>query len=257
VIDVRGYLALTGSELRLFLREPFAVVFVLVFPIMMMLLLAAVFGNDPAEAQEMEDGMLIWRGVVPTDYYTAASVAVVVAALGLMTLPIQLAGYREQGILRRLEASSVPAWTVLGAQLTVALVTVCAGALVMAVSSWLIYDSMLPDDLLGVVVAVGLGTVSFSALGALLATLIRTSRAAQGIGLLLFFGMWLIAGTAPPRAVLPAGLRDFGEVIPLTHLVLAIQDPWYGFGWRMTDLAILAGVAIIAAIPAIWFFRRD
>ena len=254
---MRGYLALTGSELRLFLREPFAVIFVLVFPIMMMLLLAAVFGNDPAEAQELENGMLIWRGVVPTDYYTAASVAVVVAALGVMTLPILLAGYREQGILRRMEASSVPAWTVLGAQLTVALVTVFAGALVMAVSSWLIYDSMLPDDLIGVLVAVVLGTVSFSALGALLATLIRTSRAAQGIGLLLFFGMWLIAGTAPPRAVLPSGLRDIGEFIPLTHLVLAIQDPWYGFGWSMTDLAIIAGVAVVAAIPAIRFFRWD
>jgi ABC-2 type transport system permease protein len=254
---MRGYLALTGSELRLFLREPFAVIFVLVFPIMMMLLLAAVFGNDPADAQEMGNGRLIWRGVVPTDYYTAASVAVVVAAFGVLTLPVQLTGYRERGILRRMEASSIPAWTVLGAQLTVALVTVFAGTLVMAVSSWLIYDSMLPDDLIGVFVAVVLGTVSFSALGALLATLIRTSRAAQGIGLLLFFGMWLIAGTAPPRAVLPSGLRDFGEVIPLTHLVLAIQDPWFGFGWSMTALAIIVGVAVAAAIPAIWFFRWD
>jgi ABC-2 type transport system permease protein len=254
---MRGYLALTGSELRLFLREPFAVIFVLVFPIMMMLLLAAVFGNDPSEAQSTENGMLIWRGVVPTDYYTAASVAVVVVALGVMTLPIQIAGYREQGILRRMAASSVPAWTVLGALLTVALVTVSAGGLVMAASSWLIYDSMLPDDPLGVVVAVALGTLSFCALGALLATLIRTSRAAQGIGLLLFFGMWLIAGTAPPRAVLPSGLRDFGELLPLTHLVIAIQDPWYGFGWSLIDLAIIAGVAAAAAAPAIRFFRWD
>jgi ABC-2 type transport system permease protein len=254
---MRGYLALTAAELRLFLREPFAVIFVLVFPLMMLLLLAAVFGNDPAEAQEMEDGMLIWRGVVPTDYYTAASVAVMIAAVGVMTLPIQLTGYREQGILRRMEASSVPAWTVLGAQLTVALVTVFAGTIVMAVSSWLIYDSMLPQDVIGVGVAIALGTVSFCAFGAVLATLIRTSRAAQGIGLLLFFGMWLIAGTAPPRAVLPSGLRDIGEFIPLTHLVVAIQDPWYGFGWSMTDLTIIAGVAVATGTLAIWFFRWD
>jgi ABC-2 type transport system permease protein len=99
--------------------------------------------------------------------------------------------------------------------------------------------------------------VSFSALGALLATLIRTSRSAQGIGLLLFFGMWLIAGTAPPRAVLPSGLRDIGEFIPLTHLVTAIQDPWYGFGWSMVDLAIIAAIAAIAAVPAVWLFRWD
>lgn len=254
---MRGYLALTGSELRLFLREPFAVIFVLVFPLMMLLLLAAVFGNDRRDAREMENGMLIWRGVAPTDYYTAGSVAVVIAALGVLTLPTQLARYCEQGILRRMKASSAPAWTVLGAQLTVALITVVAGALVMAVSSWLIYDSMLPDDPIGVGVAVVLGTISSSALGALLATLIRASRAAQDIGLRLFFGMWLIAGTAPPRAVLPSGLRDLGQFLPLTRLVVAIQDPWYGFGWSVIDLAIIAGVGIVAAIPAMRLFRWD
>ena len=83
---MRGYLAMTRAEFRLFRREPFSIVFVLVFPLMMMMLLAAVFGDDEAEAQETMNGMLIWRGVVPADYYTAASVAVIVAALGLMTL---------------------------------------------------------------------------------------------------------------------------------------------------------------------------
>jgi ABC-2 type transport system permease protein len=254
---MRGYLALTASELRLFLREPFAVIFVLVFPLMMMLLLAAVFGNDAEEAQAMENGILVWRGVVPTDYYTAASIAVVIAAVGVLTIPGQLAGYREQGILRRMEASSVPAWTVLASQLTVALVMVVAGAIVMTLSSWLIYDTTLPQDPLGVAVAILLGTLCFSALGALMATFIRTSRAAQGIGLLLFLGMWLIAGTAPPRAVLPSGLRDFGEILPLTHVVIAIQDPWFGFGWATTDLVILVAITVAAAIPAIWFFRWD
>jgi ABC-2 type transport system permease protein len=254
---MRGYLALTASELRLFLREPFAVIFVLVFPLMMMLLLAAVFGSDAEEAQATENGMLVWRGVVPTDYYTAASVAVVIAAVGVLTIPGQLASYREQGILRRMEASSVPAWAVLASQLTVAIVMVVAGAVVMTLSSWLIYDTTLPEDPLGVVVAILLGTLCFSALGALLATFIRTSRAAQGIGLLLFLGMWLIAGTAPPRAVLPSGLRDFGEILPLTHIVIAVQDAWFGFGWATTDLAIIAAITIAAAIPAIWFFRWD
>ena len=254
---MRGYLALTASELRLFLREPFAVIFVLVFPLMMMLLLAAVFGNDEAEAREIENGMLVWRGVVPTDYYTTASVAVVIAAVGVLTIPGQLAGYREQGILRRMQASSVPAWAVLASQLTVALVMVVAGAIVMTLSSWLIYDTTLPQDPLGVVVAILLGTLCFSALGALLATLVRTSRAAQGIGLLLFLGMWLIAGTAPPRAVLPSGLRDFGELLPLTHIVIAIQDAWFGFGWATTNLAIIAAITIAAAVPAVWLFRWD
>lgn len=254
---MRGYLAMTGAEIRLFLREPFSIIFVLVFPLMMMMLLSAVFGNDQEEATAIENGILVWRGVTPVNYYTAASVAVIIAALGLMTLPINLAGYREQGILKRLRASSAPAWVLFGAQLTVALLTFVAGTIIMGLVAWLVYDAMLPQDPLGVLVAILVGTFTFGALGLLLAALVDSSRAAQGIGLLLFFGMWLICGTAPPRAVLPSGLRDFSELLPLTHLVHAIQDPWYGFGWSWSGLAVLAGFAIAAAIPALWFFKWD
>jgi ABC-2 type transport system permease protein len=254
---VRGFLAMTRVEFRLFRREPFSIVFVLAFPLMMMMLLAAVFGNDQADARDVENGMLVWRGVTPATYYAAASVTAIVAALGLMTVPINLAGYRERGILRRMQASSVPAATVVAAQLTLAFVTFLAGTAVMAVVAALAYDTDAPDDLVGVVVALVLGTAAFGAIGLLLATLVGSSRAAQGIGLLLFFALWLISGTAPPRAVLPAGLRDFGGLLPLSHLVTAVQDPWFGFGWSATDLVVLAGYAVAAGIPALWFFRWD
>jgi ABC-2 type transport system permease protein len=253
----RGYLAMTHAESRLFRREPFSIVFVLAFPLMMMVLLAAVFGNKQADARKIQNGMLIWRGVTPANYYTAASVAVIVAALGLLTLPVALAGYRERGILRRFHASSVSASTLIGSELTLALATFLAGTLVMAIVARFAYDAMLPQDVLGVVVALVAGTAAFGAIGLLLATVIRTSRSAQGIGLLLFFALWLISGTAPPRAVLPAGLRATGGLLPLSHLVTAVQNPWFGRGWSLTSLAVLAAYAVVAGIPALALFRWD
>jgi len=254
---MRGYLAMTRTELRLFRREPLSVIFVLAFPLMMMVLLAAVFGNKQADAHKIQNGMLMWRGVTPANYYTGASVGVIVAALGLMTLPIALASYRERGILRRFRASSVSAPTIIGAQLTLALVTFVAGTVVMATVARLAYHATLPRDVLGVVVALLVGTAAFGAIGLLLAAVIRTSRSALGIGLLLFFVMWLISGTAPPLAVLPAGLRDVGNLLPLAHLVTAVQNPWFGFSWRAGDLAVLAAYAGAAGVPALWLFRRD
>ena len=76
MIALRGYVAMTRSELRLFRREPFSVVFVLAFPLMMMVLLASVFGNKQSDAHKIQNGMVIWRGVAPASYHTAASVAV-------------------------------------------------------------------------------------------------------------------------------------------------------------------------------------
>jgi ABC-2 type transport system permease protein len=254
---MRGYLSLTRAEFRLFRREPFSIVFVLAFPLMMMALLSSVFGNDQADANDVENGMLVWRGVTPANYYTAASVAVIVAALGLMTLPITLTAYREQGILRRFRASSVSTAALVGAQLSLALATFVAGTAVMGAVAWVAYDAMLPDDTIGVAFALVVGTAAFGSIGLLLAAVIRTSRSAQGIGLLLFFMLWLISGTAPPRAVLPGGLRDVGAALPLARLVTAIQDPWFGFGWNSTDLVVLAAYSMAAGAPAVWLFRRS
>jgi ABC-2 type transport system permease protein len=254
---LHGYLVMTRTELRLFRREPFSIVFVLAFPLMMMMLLAAVFGNDQADAGSVENGMLVWRGVTPANYYTAASVAGVVAALGLMTLPVNLAAYRERGILRRMRASSVPAWVVVSSQLTLAFVTFLAGVVVMTIVARVAYGAMVPADVLGVLAAVLVGALAFGSIGLALATLIRGSRAAQGIGLMLFFAMWLVSGTAPPRAVLPGALRDIGLASPLGQLVDAIQDPWFGKGWGFEHLAILIGYAVATGAPAVWRFRWD
>jgi ABC-2 type transport system permease protein len=138
------------------------------------------------DAGKIQNGMLMWRGVTPANY-TAASVAVIVAALGLMTMPIVLTSYRQRGILPRFRASSVSASTLVAAQLTVALVTFVAGTVVMAIVARLVYHAMLPQNVLGVAVAPLAGTAAFGAIGLLLATVVRTSRSAQGIGLMLFF----------------------------------------------------------------------
>ena len=254
---MKRYLALTKTELKLFLREPFSIVFVLAFPLMMMLLLSSVFGNDEADANDMENGILVWNGVTPASYYTAASVAGIVAALGFMTLPTRLTGYREQGILRRFRASSVSAPAIVAAQLTLAAVMFVAGTVLMAVVARFVSDVDLPDDVLGVVVALLLGTTAFGAIGVLLTALLGSSRSAQGIGLLLFIGSWLISGTAPPRAVLPGGLRDFGGAMPLGQLVDAIQDPWFGHGWDVHGLVVLAAITVAIGAPAMWLFARD
>ncbi|MCB0957750.1 MAG: hypothetical protein KDB12_16475, partial [Ilumatobacter sp.] len=106
-------------------------------------------------------------------------------------------------------------------------------------------------------VALLLGTTAFGAIGALLAALLRSSRAAQGIGLLLFLGSWLISGTAPPRAVLPSGLRTVGGALPMGQLVDAIQGPWFGHGWDGGALLVLAAVTVVVGAPAMWLFKRS
>ncbi|HEX7589463.1 MAG TPA: ABC transporter permease, partial [Demequinaceae bacterium] len=105
---MRILLRLAWLEAKLLLREPITVVFTLGLPVVMELVMGGVFGNraDPA----------YYRGVGAMDYYMGAYVGLVVAALGLITLPTHIATYRERGVLRRFDASTISRSTVIGAQ---------------------------------------------------------------------------------------------------------------------------------------------
>lgn len=62
--------------------------FVFAFPVVTMLVLGGVFDdNDPA-----------FEGALPSDYYVAAHFGVVIAAVGLIMLPVHIASYRETGV---------------------------------------------------------------------------------------------------------------------------------------------------------------
>lgn len=248
-----AFLSLTWVEAKLFMRDPFASVFALLFPFTMMLLLAAVFGDSPPDDEV--DGMLVFRGAGGDEYYIAASVGIIAAAMGLLILPVNLTGYRERGVLRRFRASGLSTWALFGAHLVVALAVAVIGNILMVAAGTAIYDTRLPEDAFGVLVAFLLAMLCFTAIGYLLAALLPTARAAQGIGLILFLTVWMISGTAPPHAVLPSGVRDVAQFEPLTHVVIAIQDPWFGYGWNVEKLLILAVVTIVASVAAIWRFR--
>lgn len=242
---------LTWVEFKLFTREPLAVVFSLAFPLFMLFVLAGVFGNT-AEPDEPE-----WRGVGPATYYVPAYIALTIAAIGLISLPVHLSSYRERGVLRRFRASSVPVWAILGSQMVVSFVVAVLGSALLTLAALLAYDTELPESNAGVVAAFSLGTLSFVAIGVLLGSLLPNARAAQGAGLILFFVMMMLSGAGPPREVLGGAMRAVSDVLPLTYAITLLQDPWLGFGWDATGSLIVTGLLVVSATLSIRFFKWE
>jgi len=244
---MRPLAKLTWVELKLFIREPFALIFTFAFPVIVLVVLAGVFGSEPDDEA--------FGGLVPSDYYLAGYVAVVIAAIGLVALPVHVATYRERGILRRFRASSVPAWNVLGAQVVVGLVMAIAGTIVLVIVGRLVYDAALPEASGRVGLAFALSTLAFLAIGFLVAGVTRNARAAQSLGMILFFPMWLLSGAGPPPDVLTEGMRRVSDAMPLTYAVRALQDPWLGAGSGTADLIRLAVVAVVAGPLSVMTLR--
>jgi ABC-2 type transport system permease protein len=74
--------------------------------------------------------------------------------------------------------------------------------------------------------------------------------AAQAVGMILFFPMWLLSGAGPPPEVMGEGMRRISDLLPLTHVVQALQDPWLGSAADPADLVLVAAVLLVATVLA-------
>jgi ABC-2 type transport system permease protein len=242
---------LSWVEMKLFVREPITMVFTFALPLIFLFVMGGVFGNTPDP-----DGT-IYRGVGPMDYYVSAYIGLVMASIGVVALPIHLTVYRERGILRRFRASSIPVWSVFGSQLVVSLVIAILGGILLTLVAFFTYDVNLPETPGLLVPAFLLSIISFTALGVFLGAIIPTTRAAQGLGLILFFVMLILAGAGPPREVMTDAMRWVGDIMPLRYVILLLQDTWLGKGWNTSASLIVGGFTLVTVLLSARFFRWE
>lgn len=240
----QGLGALTRSEWRLYLRDPAAAFFALVLPLVVLVVLMQVFGNTP------DPGDVAFRGRGPSDFYVPGYLALAVSAVGLFGLPVRLTSYDESGVLRRFAASGMAPSTLFAAEAAVGSVVGTLGAGVMLAVAFGGYPLDGPVDVVGVAVGFVLATAMFLGVGLLLGAVLRTSRAAQSAGLVLFFLGLFLSGTGPPRELLGGGLGLVGDALPTTYAVQAMQDPWLGDGWNLPALGLCLGVAVAGTLLA-------
>ena len=233
---MRALLRLAATELKLFVREPMVLTFVFAFPVLTVLILGGVFDEDDPN----------FEGALPSDYYVAAYIGVVIAAIGLVMLPVHLASYRERGVLRRFDVSRYPRWALPAAWILVALIITLVAVAVLLVTGHLIYGMPEPDDLLGVVVGTLLGAFVFISIGIALGLALPSARSAQGLGMLLFFPFFLLGGAGPPPDAMGDPMSSIADAVPLTHVVRSIQEPWLDLGSPADHIAVLAVLAVLA-----------
>ena len=239
--------ALVTTESRLLTREWAAMLFAFLFPPLMLVILAGVFGNQPAPE---------YGGASPDEYYVVAYIGVPLAALALTGLPVMLASYRERGVLRRFEAFGVSTGVVIAAQalVTCALVVLAAG-LVIAVAAPT-YGVPAVENVVAVLAGFVLGTGTMVVLGVVLGLVSPTARAAQALGLLTFLPMWLLGGGGPPRAVMSDAMARVSDVMPLWHVTAAIREPWLGTGTSGGHLVVLSLWLAAGLVVAVLLLRR-
>ncbi len=250
---MRTLVRLSWVNLKLFLREPLTVVFSLALPLIILFVLGGVFGN---ETTHQARGQVVFRGIGPMSYYVPAYVALVIASVCVISIPTHLASDRERGVLKRLHASSVSVWAVAGAEVVVACVLSIVSAVILLIAAWLVYDFQPAESVLGVLGVFVLLTLGFAGFGIFLGSVLPTARAAQAVGMLVWFVMLFLGGAGPPPEVLTGGMQTMADLTPLWHAVLMMQDVWLGLDAGLSWL-IFCTIGTVSAVLGLRLFRWE
>lgn len=241
----RTTLRLTATEVRLLLREPMVAVGLIGFPLATVLVLAGVFGQAPDPE---------FAGVAPSDHYLAGYVGVVLAAMGLITIPVHLATHRQLGVLRRFRSAGLSAGVLVATEIALGVVlgTVAVAVVLLAGSAF--YGLRMPADPVGVLGWYIAGLACFTAIGVALGSVVPSGRSANALGNFVFVPMFLLGGGGPPRAVMTSAMHSLSDALPLSHLVGGLRLAWLGttddphaLWWPLAVAAVAVAVAVLAA----------
>ncbi|WP_062213593.1 ABC transporter permease [Streptomyces sp. NBRC 109706] len=241
--------ALLRSEVRLFGREPASVFWILFFPA----LLLGVLGLIPAFRDVSED--LDGRRVI--DLYVPIALLTSMVLASLQAMPVVLSGYRERGILRRLHATPARPSALLGAQLVVHAVAVLISGILVIALGRLVFDVPLPREVPGYALVVLLAVSAALATGALVSALARTVKAAQALGMTLFFPMLFASGVYVPITVLPDAVQWAVAWTPFGAASLALDEAAVGDWPSWPYLGVLVAWTVLATSAAARWFRWE
>ena len=193
------------------------------------------------------------------DVSVPAYTAMIIATAGLLSLTIQISIYREKGVLRRLKATPLRPQTILTAQVIVIFLITALGMALLVIAGKIVYGLRFDGNPFDVLAGFVLSSLSFFALGFVLASLIPTARTAQAVAMVLVYPMIFLSGATIPLEILPETIRHYAQILPLTHVVTLLRGLWIGDGWveHLTEVVILAAILVTGVIVSAKTFRWE
>lgn len=240
-------------EQRSFWRNRARAFFAFLLPIMFLVIFASLNHGST----------IVSRGGIAADLFVVPGLlAYGVVMATFMNLATELAASRDLGILKRMRGTPLPRWAFLGGRVGSAVVTAAGVTAVTLLLGALVYDVHVRSATLpGLVLALVVGTASFSALGFGVNLLIPNGDAAPAVANGLILPLTFISGVWSDFGGIPAWLHRIAEVFPIEHLANSLQvvfDPrTSGPGIVGSDMLVLAAWGTVGAVAGVGYLRRE
>jgi ABC-2 type transport system permease protein len=219
-------------EQLLFWRSREAAIFVFLLPLLLFILLGAVYDGEV-------------DGDPAADYLLVGMLGYGVASTAFGGLAIFLVVRREAGILKRLRSTPLAPAVYLAAVLASTLAVFAFQSAVLVAFGYFSYDAGLPDRPGSLLAALVLGALAFAGLGLGAAGLIRTAEGSSPIVNVVILPMAFLSGSFGPPQDYPTVLEAIGKVLPLRYFLELVR------GAYLDDASVWSKPGAIAVL-AVW-----
>jgi ABC-type multidrug transport system permease subunit len=171
-----------------------------------------------------------------------------------------LVTFREQGILRRFHVTPVTSGGMLASSIIANYVLALPTVAVELGLAYFVFHVRNMGDVLAVFILVTVGTISFGALGLVIASVTNTMQETQVINQIIWLPLIFLSGATLPLAYLPKIVQKIAAFLPATYLVTGLQKAFYQStpAWRLLiEIASLAFWAVLAFAISSQLFRWE
>ncbi|MEJ7798796.1 MAG: ABC transporter permease [Solirubrobacteraceae bacterium] len=236
------------ADLRIFVRNPAAVFFTAILPVLFLCMFVAIFGN-----QRNADGVRAATQQVP------GFIGLAVVSASFVALAIGLTSAREDGVLKRIRGTAAPPWLIFAGRIgtSIASATIVT-AMLLAIGA-IAFGVRIPTTTMpGLITALVLGVFAFCGLGIAFTRAIPSQDAAPAMTNAVVLPLYFISGVFLPAGQLPSGLVTVADLLPvkpfIDALIVAFDPRTTGAGIAGGDLAVLAGWGLVGLVFAVRFF---
>jgi ABC-2 type transport system permease protein len=237
---------------KVFWRNPAAVFFTAMLPLIFLFILATVFKNNAISGLNVKGAT----------YYVPAIISLAVISATTVKLATNLPAEREAGQLKRVRGTPLPPAAFVAGRVGNSLVISVIMVALVSVIGALLYGVTIPTHTMpAMLVTLAVGAISFSCLGFALAAAIPTAEAAPAVTNATVLPLYFLSGVFIPQDELPSGVINFSDAFPIRHFFEAMFTCWdpntTGAGFEWGHLAVVAAWGLFGLVIAIRYFRWE
>jgi ABC-2 type transport system permease protein len=228
------------NQQRLYWRSRESAFFTFLLPIIFLVLLGSVYGDNEIE------------GVDGASFLLAGMLGYGVIATAFAGLAINLVLRRESGVLKRVRGTPLPPGTYLAATIVSTLIAIALQTVAQLLIGRYLLGATLPQAPASFALALLVGSASFAALGLAVTAVVRSGEGSSAVITAIYLPMTFISGSFFSPDSMPTFLQAIADVLPLTYLLRWLRASLIdgeGVSSQWTSLVVLllwgaAGLAI-------------